>query len=199
MVEVHLWPWIKAIVLSISSISPWRQLLPSMAEMEAMSETVSEDHQSSRGGTYCQHRRRGPAGVAPVGTREWESSRGETWWEGVRSVGIKVGGSEVFAQRLGHQKKSKKEVSTETDPGSVSASSILASEDRHDVRSTTHVSSVLGKYLIFVVRDCTNHSLAMASFSVVHSGPLSKCRRSHGLVSAGYNGRWIEYIARLIC
>lgn len=37
MVEVHLWPEMKATVLSMSSMSPWRQFLPSTAEMEAMS------------------------------------------------------------------------------------------------------------------------------------------------------------------
>ena len=37
MLEVHLWPLINAIVLSMSSISPWRQFLPSTAEMEAIS------------------------------------------------------------------------------------------------------------------------------------------------------------------
>lgn len=36
MVEVHLWPEMKASVLMTSSISPWRQFLPSTAEIEAI-------------------------------------------------------------------------------------------------------------------------------------------------------------------
>lgn len=41
MVLVHLCPLIQTTVLSISSMSPWRQFLPSTAEMEAISAWVS--------------------------------------------------------------------------------------------------------------------------------------------------------------
>lgn len=66
----------KAMVLSTSSISPWRQFLPSTAEMDAISGPMlayafHHVRQINGRNTYCQLQRRGPArGGAAAGVPE---------------------------------------------------------------------------------------------------------------------------------